>query len=56
MEFIAANWAELLLAFMLFAKAVVNLLPDEAEKPRIVFGWFDLLVNAIVADRKKKRK
>lgn len=56
MDFILENWGELLLAFMLFMKTAVNLLPDDADKPRMVFGWVDLLVNAIVADRKTKKK
>ena len=54
MEFFAENWGELALAFMLFLKTVINLLPDTATKPRMVFGWLDVLVNSIVADRKKK--
>lgn len=53
MEFITANWGELALALMLFLKTVVNLLPDTATKPRMVFGWLDVLVNTIVTDRKK---
>ena len=52
-EYITNNWGELLLAFMLFAKAAINLMPDTAVKPRMVFGWVDVLVNSIVADRKK---
>ena len=52
-EYITNNWGELLLAFMLFAKAAINLLPDTAVKPRMVFGWVDVLVNSIVAVRKK---
>tara|TARA_R110000787_G_scaffold127362_1_gene238764 strand:+ start:740 stop:904 length:165 start_codon:yes stop_codon:yes gene_type:complete len=54
MDFILNNWGELLLGFMLFAKTIVNLLPDSATKPRQIFGWFDVLVNTIVTDRKKK--
>lgn len=53
MDFLLENWGELLLALMLFLKTCVNLLPDTATKPRMVFGWLDLLVNAIVTDRKK---
>jgi len=56
MDFLLENWGELLLAFMLFVKTAINLLPDDADKPRMVFGWLDLLVNAIVADRKTKKK
>jgi len=52
-EYITTNWGELLLAFMLFAKAAINLLPDSSVKPRMVFGWVDVLVNSIVTDRKK---
>lgn len=55
MEFFAENWGELLLALMLFFKTIVNLLPDTATKPRMVFGWMDVLVNSIVADRKKEQ-
>ena len=54
-EYFTANWGELLLAFMLFAKTAVNLLPDTDTKPRMIFGWVDVLVNSIVSDRKKKK-
>lgn len=54
-EYFTANWGELLLALMLFAKTAVNLLPDTETKPRMIFGWVDVLVNSIVADRKKSK-
>ena len=55
MEFIAQNWGELLIAVMLFTRTVVNMLPDSAEQPRKIFGYVDLLVDAIVANNKRKK-
>ena len=52
-ELIQTFWAEILLALMAFVKVIVNLTPTEADNK--VFGWLDVLINAIVADRKKKR-
>jgi len=54
MEFLAGFWAEILLAFMAFIKVIVNLTPT--EKDNKVFGWLDVLINAIVADRRKERQ
>ena len=49
-DFVATNWAELLIGFMAFAKVVVNLIPS--EKPIQVWTWVDTLINAIVADQR----
>ena len=54
MEILASFWAEILLAFMAFIKVIVNLTPT--EKDNKVFGWIDVLINAIVADRRKDRQ
>ena len=51
MEFLLDNWAELLLAFLVFAKVVVNLTPS--IKDDRVFTYIDLLVNAIIANNTK---
>ena len=50
--FLSENWAELLLAFMIFAKVVVNLTPT--TKDNQIFGYLDLLITAITGDRRKK--
>lgn len=50
-DFITSNWAELLIAFMAFAKVVVNLIPS--EKPVQIWAYIDLLINAIVEDKRK---
>tara|TARA_R100000664_G_scaffold23184_1_gene32765 strand:- start:232 stop:414 length:183 start_codon:yes stop_codon:yes gene_type:complete len=50
-EILQAHWAEVLLAFMLFVKTIINLLPSDA-KARNIFGLLDTLVNAIVPDNK----
>jgi len=47
-------WAEILLGVMAFAKIIVNLTPTNIDNK--VFGWIDVLINAIVSDRRKKRK
>lgn len=47
-DFITDNWAELLLATMTFLKVVFNLLPS--DKPIKVWGYLDILINAIIAD------
>ncbi len=47
-------WAEILLGVMAFAKIIVNLTPTNVDNK--VFGWIDVLINAIVSDRRKKRK
>lgn len=49
-EFIVSHWAELLLATMTFAKAVLNLVPS--EKPIQIWGYLDTLVNAVITDRR----
>lgn len=51
MNFIIENWAELTLAVLALAKVVVNLTPT--TKDNKVFGYLDLLINTIIADRKK---
>jgi len=53
MDFLLTNWAELLLAFMMFAKVVVNLTPS--IKDDRVFSYVDLLVNAIIANNTKDK-
>jgi hypothetical protein len=50
-DFILANWAELLIAFMAFAKVVVNLTPTESDNQ--IFGYIDVLITAITGDRRK---
>ena len=47
-------WVEILLALMAFVKVVANLTPSDVDNK--VFGWLDVLINAIVTDRRKKRK
>jgi len=54
MEFVADNWAELLLALMAFAKVVVNLTPS--IKDDRVFTYVDLLLDAIIANNTKDKK
>ncbi len=51
-ELIQTYWAEILLALMAFVKVIVNLTPTEADNK--VFGWIDVLINAIITDRRKK--
>lgn len=51
LDFILDNAAELVLGVMALAKIVVNLTPT--EKDNQVFGWLDVLINTIIADRKK---
>ena len=53
-ELIQMYWAEILLGVMAFAKIIVNLTPTNVDNK--VFGWIDVLINAIVSDRRKKRK
>ena len=53
-ELIQTYWAEIILALMAFVKVIVNLTPTEADNK--VFGWLDVLINAIVADRRKQRQ
>ena len=54
MEFFLTNWAELLLAFLVFAKVVVNLTPSIQDDR--VFAYIDLLVNAIIANNTKDKE
>lgn len=51
LTFIAENWGELTLGVLAFAKLVVNLTPT--EKDNQIFGYLDVLINLIIADRKK---
>jgi len=53
MEFFLEHWAELLLAFMVFVKVVVNLTPS--IKDDRVFAYVDLLLNAIIANNQKNK-
>mgnify|MGYP003681517677 FL=1 len=53
-ELIQTYWAEIILALMAFVKVIVNLTPTEADNK--VFGWLDVLINAVVADRRKQRQ
>ena len=53
-EFITNNWAELLLATMTFLKVVFNLLPS--DKPIQVWGYLDILINAIISDNVRSTK
>jgi len=56
-DFILTNWGELLLASMAFLKVVVNLIPSPTgDKPRQVFAYLDLLVDAIISNNSKKEK
>jgi len=49
--FITENWGELTLAVLALAKTIVNLTPTERDNQ--VFGYLDVLINLIIADRKK---
>jgi len=51
-EFLLQNWGELLIAVLALAKVVTNLTPTQSDNK--VFGWLDMLVNAIVTDRRVK--
>ena len=51
LDFILENWSVLLIALMVFVKTVVNLTPTETDNK--VFGWIDVLINAIITDRRK---
>jgi len=53
-ELIQMYWAEILLGLMAFIKLIVNITPTQTDNK--VFGWLDVLINAIVSDRRKKRK
>lgn len=52
-EFLLSNWAALLLGLLALAKVVVNLTPT--DKDNMVFGYVDMLINAVISDRRKKR-
>jgi len=55
-DFIISNWGELLIAFMAFTKAVLNLIPSPAgDKPRAVFAYLDMLVDAIISNNEKTK-
>jgi hypothetical protein len=55
-DFILENWAAILVAAMLFMKTVLNMVPSpEGDKPRQVFGYLDLLVDAIISNNTKKK-
>jgi len=51
-EWITDNLAELVLAGLAFVKVLVNLTPTTTDNK--VFGYFDVLINMIIADRIKK--
>lgn len=54
-NFIAENWAALLIGLAAFAKVVVNLTKSEADN--VVFGYVDMLITAItdgLTGRKRK--
>ena len=50
-QFIADNWAALMIAILALAKVIVNLTPTERDNQ--VFGWIDTLINSIIPDKKK---
>ncbi len=54
MDFILDNLAALVFGLLAFIKIIVNLTPT--EKDNQVFGYIDLLINAIFADRIKTPK
>ena len=49
--FITENWGELTLAVLAILKVIVNLTPSERDNQ--VFGYLDVLINLIIADRRK---
>ena len=51
-EFILNNWGELLIAILALAKVITNLTPTQSDNK--VFGWIDMLINAIINDRRVK--
>ena len=53
-ELIQMYWGEIILGLMAFIKLIVNITPTKTDNK--VFGWLDVLINAIVTDRIKKRK
>jgi len=51
LDFIIANWGELVIGLLAFAKIIVNLTPTTADNA--VFGWLDTFINTIINDRRK---
>lgn len=51
-KFLFHNWAELLIAFMAFAKVIVNLTPT--DKDNSIFGLLDNIITAVTGDRRKR--
>jgi len=49
--FIQENWGELAIAVLALVKVVVNLTPSTHDNK--VFGYIDVLINLIIADRRK---
>ena len=54
LDFITENAVALVIAVLALAKVVVNLTPT--EKDNKVFGYIDLLINAMIPDRIKAKK
>jgi hypothetical protein len=54
LDFITENAVALVIAVLALAKVVVNLTPT--EKDNKVFGYLDLLINAMIPDRIKAKK
>lgn len=52
MDFIVENWMPLVVGVMALAKVVVNLTPTDTDNK--IFGWIDVLINAMIPDRRKK--
>jgi len=50
-EFLKANWVELLLGILAFAEIVTRLTPS--EKDNTVLGWIKSILNALLPNRKK---
>lgn len=50
MNFILENWIALTIAFLSFAKVVINLTPS--EKDNKVFGYIDDAINYFIKNRK----
>tara|TARA_R110000787_G_scaffold790_1_gene2799 strand:+ start:129 stop:287 length:159 start_codon:yes stop_codon:yes gene_type:complete len=50
-NFIIENWAALIIAIMALTKVIVNLTPTTSDNR--IFGWIDILINAIISDRRK---
>lgn len=53
LDFITENAVALVIAVLALAKVVVNLTPT--EKDNKVFGYIDLLINAMIPDRIKTK-